>query len=295
MKKSVVIESGSTEPQIKERLDVDAFLLSHPPGVYTVFRTLHATSVVDFNEHVKRLERSLRGKGQWAKESTTESLEAAFRAASARAMAAGRELLAGAQELRVTALVVDPVALSFSTMAEALPDVAGPVAVEVWRARRETPGVKDSEWVRARKHMKERTHDQPRVNEVVLQSADDGDSLLEGLSSNFFAVTAGGLVTAPEGTVLSGTVRTVVLETCREIGVHVDLRCPKESEASTWDGAFITSTTRLVLEVDEIRFIDEKKGSPRRPPIKFAKGCELTAKLLAAVKQKLESVSVKVL
>ena len=47
--------------------------------------------------------------------------------------------------------------------------------------------------------------------QVVLVSPDG--SLMEGLSSNFFALEEGAVVTAGEG-VLSGTIREIILEVC---------------------------------------------------------------------------------
>jgi len=228
-------------------------------------------------------------------------VEGSLRAAWARTIALAAPLL-HAPELRLTALVTDPHArplMRIATMAEELPVVKGPVAVEVWRARREKPDVKDSDWVRARPHMKERTHTQPRVNEVVLQD-EHSDDLHEGLSSNFFAVDAAGaaVLSAPAGTVLCGTVRSMVLNACKTLGIPVRLECPKESGADKglWTAAFITSTTRMVLEVDELRFIDADTAQPRRPPLRLS-GCPspLVARIAEQVQQQLEAHSVKVL
>lgn len=67
---------------------------------------------------------------------------------------------------------------------------------------------KDSEWVRQRQALEQQ---QPRdVNETILMGPDG--SLTEGLTSNFFVVSAAGeVVTANEGA-LNGTVREVVLQ-----------------------------------------------------------------------------------
>jgi branched-subunit amino acid aminotransferase/4-amino-4-deoxychorismate lyase len=67
---------------------------------------------------------------------------------------------------------------------------------------------KDSEWVRQRQALEQQ---QPRdVNEVILMGPDG--ALTEGLTSNFFVLSAAGeVVTANEGA-LNGTVREVVLQ-----------------------------------------------------------------------------------
>jgi branched-subunit amino acid aminotransferase/4-amino-4-deoxychorismate lyase len=75
-------------------------------------------------------------------------------------------------------------------------------------------------------------------------------------------VTAGGrsgwvLYTAGAG-ILEGTVRRLVLEVCASTpGMpRVELRAPRVQDlaAGRWAGAFITSTSRLVLPIDEVAF-----------------------------------------
>lgn len=307
----VVIETLNSQAEVRDdSYDVDTFLLSHPQGIYTVCRTLHKHSIVDYAEHVSRLERSLRGKGVWDDQTMSRAdLEASARAHIVHALAAAEPLFDGtAPEFRCCILSTgvesdnsnsssSHAEFRFAVMVEALPVVSEPsVAVEIWRAKRDTPGVKDSLWVQKRKSMKDRTHSEPRVNEVVIESTEDSDSLLEGLSSNFFAVTAAGeLITAPEGTVLIGTIRVMVEEACRELGIPIRYECPRESDMHNWAGAFITSTTRMVLEIDEVRFIDEATASPRKERVTFKVPCPITAKIAAHVKSRLESSSEKLL
>ena len=62
------------------------------------------------------------------------------------------------------------------------------------------------------------------------------------------------LVTAPEGAVLRGTIQQVVLRLAMQAGLRVTHDFPRASEVATWRGAFITSTSRLVLPVDRVRF-----------------------------------------
>eukprot|EP00271_Cylindrocystis_brebissonii_P022477 TRINITY_DN8669_c0_g1_i1.p1 TRINITY_DN8669_c0_g1~~TRINITY_DN8669_c0_g1_i1.p1 ORF type:complete len:121 (+),score=40.19 TRINITY_DN8669_c0_g1_i1:382-744(+) len=83
---------------------------------------------------------------------------------------------------------------------------------------------------------------------------DDG-SVLEGMSSNFFVVRGGAVMTAQEG-VLLGTVREVALQVCKKLpgGVEVVLEAPNVRDIGAWEGVFISSTSRLVLPVDELRY-----------------------------------------
>lgn len=289
MGKCVIVEANG-ECCVRDECDIDTFLLSHAAGVYTVGRTLRQRrAVVELAHHEARLARSLRGKGLWPEDADPAPVCAALRHAWARAVRAAEDRLGTRDELRLTALVVGACAaekrVDIAAMAEALPAVRGPVGVEVWAATRDAPDVKDSAWVRKRKHMKDRTH-QPHINEVLLLHEDAGadgaagtmtGTISEGLSSNFFAVSADGtaVITAPEGTVLNGTVRAMVLRACAELHIPVLQECPRvppdgqyNSDAA-WSGAFVTSTTRMVLDIDTIHFIDHTTETEARPPIRF--------------------------
>lgn len=92
----------------------------------------------------------------------------------------------------------------------------------------------------------------PDVNELVLHD-EEGELLLEGTQTNFYAVTAGGaLQTAGGGLVLEGTVRKLMLAVCREEGIPVDETPPRLSEMGSWQGALLSSTSRLALPIDWI-------------------------------------------
>jgi branched-subunit amino acid aminotransferase/4-amino-4-deoxychorismate lyase len=68
---------------------------------------------------------------------------------------------------------------------------------------------KDSEWVRQRKAWE--ATKPADVNELLLASP-GSSALLEGLTSNFFALDAEGAVVTAEAGVLGGTVRELVLQ-----------------------------------------------------------------------------------
>jgi len=306
MGKCIIVETDGTRIE-RDDCDIDTFLLSHPAGVYTVGRTLrNRQAVVELTHHEQRLINSLRGKGLWPETADTKPICVALRKAWAATVDAAKGCFGAEDELRLTALVVEADStrsrVVIATMAEALPVVHGPVGVEIWAAARETPGVKDSAWVRKRKHMKERTH-QPHINEVLLLHEDKEGSLSgtisEGLSSNFFAVSADGksVITAPEGTVLNGTVRAMVLRACEELHIPVIQECPhvpeptEGTQSSLWSGAFITSTTRMVLDIDEAHFIDHNTEQEARPALHFTVPHPLIAQIQRRTVELLDAVS----
>jgi branched-subunit amino acid aminotransferase/4-amino-4-deoxychorismate lyase len=81
-------------------------------------------------------------------------------------------------------------------------------------------------------------------------------AIMEGLSSNFFAVKDSTLYTAGDG-VLLGTVRDLIIKECKARGVQVQLLPPSMHEIDQWDGCIISSTSRLALPVDQLIWNDE--------------------------------------
>ena len=94
----------------------------------------------------------------------------------------------------------------------------------------------------------------------ILMCTPEGD-LLEGLSSNFYGVMDGSVITAEEG-VLSGTTRGLILKLVHEAGIPVALRPVKLSELESLDEAFISSTSRSILPIRSIDGIEMKAKVP---------------------------------
>ena len=100
----------------------------------------------------------------------------------------------------------------------------------------------------------------PAGIEEAIMIGEDG-RVLEGLSSNFFAVRQGTIWTAEQG-VLSGITRSFVLEVIREEGIPLWLEGLPQEELSGLDEAFITSASRAVLPVVEIDGRPVANGKP---------------------------------
>jgi branched-subunit amino acid aminotransferase/4-amino-4-deoxychorismate lyase len=90
---------------------------------------------------------------------------------------------------------------------------------------------------------------------------DEDGSILEGLSSNFFAIKRGELWTA-ENEVLSGITRLIVLEEGRKEGLDIHLLPVNYSELPGISESFITSSSRAVLPVVKIDNILLGNGRP---------------------------------
>jgi branched-subunit amino acid aminotransferase/4-amino-4-deoxychorismate lyase len=122
------------------------------------------------------------------------------------------------------------------------------VKAQVEFAHRVNAKAKDSEWVRQRLELEQRKRGAD-INDVIMMT-DDG-ALLEGTSSNFYAIKKGVVYTANEG-ILIGTVRTRVLSVCEQMGIPVVLQPPRAAEIAQWEAAFISSTSRIVLPLSHL-------------------------------------------
>lgn len=124
---------------------------------------------------------------------------------------------------------------------------APPVKVVIRGAPRHNAAAKDSAWVKQRSALE--ATKPPDVEEVLL--ATPQGEVLEGTQTNFGAIIGGVVYTAHEG-VLAGTVRRLLLEVCAEEEVPVSLEPPRVSHIGAWEAAFLTSTSRLLLPIDEV-------------------------------------------
>jgi branched-chain amino acid aminotransferase len=206
-----------------------------PEGAYTTFRTYGGTGVVRLDQHARRLEQSASLKGNPSRVDPT-SLRQATSAALRRE---------GHAESRVRLTVAPPRLFLAVEAFTPLPRdrYERGVACATVDVRRSNPHAKDTRFIatagEAYAHL-------PEGVEEGLLVAEDG-TLLEGLSSNFFAVRDGVLRTEQER-VLEGVTRSLVLEAAapllplRRVGVRLD-EVPAVSEA------FITSVSREVLPV----------------------------------------------
>ena len=94
------------------------------------------------------------------------------------------------------------------------------------------------------------------VFEVLITSR---GHILEGMTSNFYAVQGGTLVTARRG-VLLGVTRRTILRLARAGGITIEYRAPNINE--DFEEAFITSSSRGVVPVVMINGRPVGEGRP---------------------------------
>lgn len=229
-----------------------------PGGAYTTFRTYAGGRVLRLSEHIDRLRQTARSAG-WELPVDEAELRGALRVL----VAAGRAV---DQRLRLTLDLEKTPGDLYITVQElhAPSELAYRLGVKVvtCRLQRDHPQAKRTDFIaRAEKVRRNLAQD---VEEAVLLGPQG--ELLEGLSSNFFAVQAGQLWTSGEG-VLSGVTRSLLLECARQHGIPVLLQPVFLDDIAAIDEAFITSSSRGVMpvvQIDNHRLGDGCPGSLTR-------------------------------
>ncbi len=223
-------------------------------GVYLVARSWQGGKVLELDTHFDRLARSAEALGH--------AIEVPR--AQLRAQLEAQRLASGWRDIRfrITAILDTPAWWRVSIEeARAVPEglLQGGVRCRtVSHGARPQPKVKSTAWL----HDRERLHtaddgDEP-VYELLL--TDNGDRILEGSSTNFYAIVDDTLRTAGEG-ILEGIARRIILTVARPL-MPVQLVAPRLADLGPDDEAFISSATRGVVPV---RRIDDHLLGPPGP------------------------------
>jgi branched-chain amino acid aminotransferase len=123
--------------------------------------------------------------------------------------------------------------------------------------QRGLPPAKDSRFVAARREALRTLLN--GAYEGILRAP--GGELLEGSSSNFYAVLDGVLRTAGEGIVLSGVARSLLLDVAPDV-LPVDLTPIRTADLPRLSEAMITSSSRAVMPVVRIDDVTIGAGIP---------------------------------
>ncbi len=219
-------------------------------AAYTTLRTHHGCRVLRLEQHVARL---------------VESAQALLGARPLLELARVRQGLATAlglasfAETRVRLTFAPPRLFAELLPFEPLPDAlyeTGVACVSL-ALRRSLPRAKDTRFIAAADAARARLPAQ--VHEGLMTDDADG-AILEGLSSNFFAVVRGELRTE-DARVLQGVTRGIALELCAA-RAPLRLAAPTLGELVDTSEAFLTSVSRGVLPVTRL---DDRPIGDGRP------------------------------
>lgn len=232
-----------------------------PSGVYTVGRTFHRDRVLELDAHLDRTEQS------------AQLIGMPLRFDRPAIRAALRRLIdqAGYAESRFRLTVPrhhpDQVYFAIEPLNPVPPEVrANGVSVQTLPAQRRNPRAKDNQWMADRVALKARMS--PDAYEGLLTSP-EGD-LLEGTSSNFYAILDGALFTARNG-VLEGISRRIVMAVAPDI-LPVHETAPNRADLPRFQEAFLTSSSRGVIPI--VRIDDQIVGDGQPGPLtRTISGC----------------------
>jgi branched-chain amino acid aminotransferase len=273
----VELQALDIPPQVKTFDQLAAHL---PGGAYTTLRTYQARYTLRLEDHIRRLEESaalvdipvrldegllreaLRlALGQVA--SHAHTLASPGGAHATRPSAPSAETQPFTEEVRIR-LTLDlqqqPGALYIAVEPLETPPARAyqeGVRVITCDLQRPLPQAKLTGFIARAEHLRQALPED--VNEAIM--VDPEGRLLEGLSSNFFALSGGALFTAGEA-VLAGVTRGLVLEAAAQVGIPVHLEPIHVEDIPTLQGACLTSSSRGLLPVRQIDAFVLGEGRP---------------------------------
>ncbi len=124
------------------------------------------------------------------------------------------------------------------------------------RLRRDRPKIKDARFV-----IERRPYQTTEYHEQLL--VDENGYLLEGMTSNFYAVRNGTLYTAGEG-ILEGIAQKIILQQAEVLGIPVRLEAVHVDDIPMLDEAALSSSSRALVPVVKIgeRVIGDGRPGP---------------------------------
>ncbi|HFE66022.1 MAG TPA: hypothetical protein ENJ93_02065 [Chloroflexi bacterium] len=225
----------------------EEMLAGYPLGVYSAFRTFEHNKFLYLEAHLDRLRQSMSLLG-W----DYQLDEAALRNALHQVCAA-YPLPEARVRLDVLAEPLIFQDVSGRLLISLMPFTSPPeayyregVRVDVVTGlHREKPQAKTAVFAQHRRQYQKSSD----VYEYLML---DGDGrILEGLTSNFYAVQEGVLRTADSG-ILEGITRKIILNLAVELGIPVQLQAVRLDEIAHLQEAMISSSSRAVLPVAQI-------------------------------------------
>jgi branched-chain amino acid aminotransferase len=220
-------------------------------GVYTVGRTFKRYHVLLFDQHLDRLEESARLEGIPAKLDRQ-----AVRHTLRRLIELG-DYPESRFRITIPRHAPDHTVISLEPFTPVSPElIKSGVRVAIVEAARKNPQAKTTAWMHQRKNKNAKLPD--GVYEGLLTNPQG--FILEGLSSNFYAILNGVLHTAGEG-VLAGMAQRIVLQVAE--GFLPTQMTPVDSKA-LWglDEAFLSSASRGIVPIVMINTQIIANGQP---------------------------------
>lgn len=226
-----------------------------PGGVYTTFRTYDGKKVLLLDNHLQRLEESARLvdfphviNQQKIKSALHQTIDA-FPFDESRI----RVTVDLEKEPGTVYIALEPLRIPSAE------DYKNGVCAVTRQLQRDKPRAKQTRFISVAESF--RSQVPAKANEVLL--LDERNHILEGSTSNFFAVKGGEVWTSAEK-VLYGITRSLVLKSAEIEGIPVRMDTVSIAEIPDLQEAFITSSSRSILalrQIDQTIIGDGKPGA----------------------------------
>lgn len=247
---AILTPNGLTEAPYQADSLADAARYEGTDGVYSVASTFKRNRALLLDAHLDRMEKSAHIEGI-PLQLDRPKLRQALRTLIERS---GYEN----SRFRITARRDNPKELILTLEPfDGVPDEvrANGVVVKTVDIARQNPQAKTTDWMAQRAPIKAESG----AYECII--VNENGELLEGLSSNFYAIWHGILYTAPDGQVLSGISRQIVMKVAPDM-LAVKMEPITRDHLALVDEAFLTSASRGVIPIVCIDDQIIRRGNP---------------------------------
>jgi branched-chain amino acid aminotransferase len=252
---------GQFVPASEAVIPVDDLAIMRGFGVFDLLRTLNGKPLF-LKEHIRRLEASARRIGLELPWSQQELIGVVMETLQRNPQRESniRIVVTGGSSPDFITPQNKPRLLVLVTRAPELPKwwYTDGVKIITFFSERTLPGAKSIDYVQATMALKQ-ARDQNAIEAVYV---DRNRHVLEGTTSNLFAIIDGSLVTPGEG-ILSGITRNAVLELASKM-VPVELRDIQLNELYRAAEVFITGTNKVLVPVVQVDDSAIGNGRPGR-------------------------------
>jgi branched-chain amino acid aminotransferase len=244
MIKLFTLSPKAQETCLPDMSSLDVISRQLPQGLFSTFRTFAGREkVLDLELHLRRLYDPLAGLAVKPQVSALEMRTALrellkdFAPGEARV----RISLSTTESPGMVFIMLEPLKLLDETVYQR------GVRVVLSHAERQNPRLKTTSFI-GKSDGERRSILKSGIFEALMVHR---DRILEGLTSNFYAVGAAKIITARDE-ILLGVTRRTVLRLARANGIGIEYRSLRVDELPLIDEAFITSSSRGVVPVVEI-------------------------------------------
>jgi branched-chain amino acid aminotransferase len=244
-----VTAEGAKSIAVEENVSSIHHMLDNlPVGVYTAFRSFQHNKFLLLERHLRRLEESMAKLG-WAYKIDQEALRKILHLVCTNYTFADSRIRIDVLARPIPVLEVGSRLFIAQGPHVSLSKAVYNEGVQVgiaWQLKRPDPQVKSADFV-----MKRRSFLEKRRGLFEALLIDEQGYIMEGASSNFYAIKDGVLWTADRG-VLEGTARTILIEVAKEMKMPIRYAAVHMDDIRRLSECGISSSSRDIVPVVKI-------------------------------------------